>query len=72
MKGGPLARLAGQLCQQPEFWDFAGGAESAEEAAQWVRRTCGVKSRAELDTNPDAAYRFHNLVRIPFAYREYA
>lgn len=65
-KGGELARLAGMFCQQPEFLEFAGRAETPEQAADWVRRVCGVASRAELDHNELAAKLFHDRVRRPY------
>ena len=64
-KGGELARLAGQLCQNPMFQEWC-EAESAEAAAEWVRLTCGVVSRSELDHDATAAGKFHRLVRLPF------
>ena len=71
MKGGPLARLAGQLCQLPDFQAFA-SAHGADEAAAFIRRVCRVESRAELDHDQQARDRFHELVRKPFAYRRAA
>lgn len=68
MKGGRLARLAGQLCQRQDFQAFA-SARSAGEAAAFIRRVCRVESRAELDHDEQASDRFHELVRKPFAYR---
>lgn len=68
-KGGELARLAGMLCQNEDFQDWC-ECESAEAAAEWVREVCQVESRAELDHDPQAAHRFHSLVRIPFLERE--
>lgn len=65
LKGGPLARLAGRLCQKPEFQRFA-KVDSIEAAAAWVRKTCQVDSRAQLDHDDEAAQRFHNLVRRPY------
>ena len=69
-KGGELARLAGQLCQNPDFQRFvpecADGLSAEENAAAWIRKVCGVASRAELDHNTSAATRFHELVRRPF------
>lgn len=64
-KGGELARLAGQLCQNPEFLEWC-EAENAEAAAEWIRNTCDVASRAELDHDIGAANKFHQLVRLPF------
>lgn len=64
-KGGEIARLAGQLCQNPMFQEWC-EAESEAAAADWVRSTCGVESRSELDHDPEAASKFHRLVRLPF------
>lgn len=64
-KGGPLARLAGQWCADPQFQYWI-GAEGAEDAAERVRMQCGIKSRAELDHNSDAASRFDWMIRKPF------
>jgi len=64
-KGGELARLAGQLCQNPEFLEY-GNYESPEEAAADIRFACQIGSRAELDHNPQAAAIFHESYRRPF------
>ena len=64
-KGGALARLSGMFCGQPEFLKFA-GVPSPAAAAAWIRQTCGVESRADLDHVPEAARKFHNLVRKPY------
>ncbi|NYT25366.1 hypothetical protein H0A73_17335 [Alcaligenaceae bacterium] len=61
-----LAQLAGALCNNTAFLAWGGFADS-DEAAAWVRRVCGVKSRRELDTDPAAAKLFHDRVRRPFA-----
>jgi hypothetical protein len=80
-KGGPLAKLAGQLCQQSVFrawlWNaFPSAFEAAmaeshgnkeEAAAIVIRSLCGVESRAEIDSNHEASTRFHRLIRIPYA-----
>ena len=73
-KGGMLAKLAGMLCDQPEFWAFlnwcdANGGQviqNAEDAANLVRDVCGVASRAELDHNETAAQAFHQKIRLPY------
>lgn len=70
-RGGALAKLAGMLCQQPEFWRFLGSQfeqdapEDAEQAAALLREVCGIESRAELDHNEEAARFFHENIRIP-------
>jgi hypothetical protein len=81
-KGGELARLAGILCGDAEFqvWiearhpTIAEGAEFGDDAskvaAHIVRTLCGVESRAELDHDPEAARRFHELVRKPWSERK--
>lgn len=65
-KGGDLAKLAGQFCANPDFWEFIDLA-SGHEATEWVRRVCGVQSRAEIDHNEVAKLLFHDKVRRPFA-----
>lgn len=80
-KGGPLARLAGQWCNDEAFrvwlsksaalpwsaaWDDYPEAAPAQIAALVVRQICGVKSRAELDSNDAAAMRFQELIRLPY------
>jgi len=64
-RGGELARLAGQLCQNPEFLEFIGvGSEAV--AADHIRDVCGITSRSELDHNQVGANQFHELIRKPF------
>jgi hypothetical protein len=67
-KGGPLARLAGQLCNNPEFIAFA-NVSTSEEAAESIRIHCNIDSRAQLDHDAEAAKTFHELFRIPFSER---
>lgn len=62
------ARLAGMLCNNPRFQEFI-GVTCSESAAAYVRRVCKVTSRRELDLNPDAAKRFHQIRRM-YAYGE--
>ena len=77
-KGGELAKLTGQFCTNPDFYDFMLDIKidpfiEKHETSSWqewcaeaVRRLCKIKSRAELDHNVDAAKIFHERVRIPF------
>ena len=72
-KGGPLAKLAGMWCNDPDFWRWINRerspskqVETAEGAAQWLRWYCGIDSRAELDGNEEAAIHFRQHVRQPF------
>jgi len=64
-KGGELAKLAGQLCNNPSFQQMI-RANNPIDAAMIVREECGIESRAELDHDPDAADIFHAKFRIPF------
>lgn len=36
-------------------------------AAEWIRLSCGVKSRRELDSNHAASKIFHENIRIPYS-----
>lgn len=62
------SRTAGILCNNPEFQTHL-GATCAESAAAALRRQCGIASRRELDRNPEAARKFHEI-RRQFAYGE--
>lgn len=70
VKGGPLSKEAAMLCQNPAFiaWTALDSPNIGTEdtAAEWVRKACGVLSRAELDAQPAAGQRFINIVRTPF------
>ena len=65
-KGGALARLAGQLCQQQAFIDWL-GVSTDQEAAEVIRKDCDIASRAELDHDEFAANYFHKFFRIPYS-----
>lgn len=64
----PLSQIAAMLCgvgafqqfiyERSEHWDHR---PTKEEAAEWLRTNCGVKSRTELNTNTDAARRFKEI-----------
>lgn len=75
-KGGALARLAAQLCDDPSFWHFVEEQFDqcildANQCADWMREQCGIASRAELDSNADAAEYFHTYIRKPWlAYQQ--
>lgn len=72
-KGGQLAKLAGMWCDEPKFWDWINTLdgwiliEDENEAKCYVYEKCEIGSRAELDNNPEAAEKFHNLIRIPYS-----
>ncbi|AFN39085.1 hypothetical protein G167_gp69 [Burkholderia phage BcepMigl] len=71
-KGGALARLAGMWCNDEEFWTWLRlqrvRCENADDAAMYIRRTCSIESRAELDSNADAERVFQERIRTPFMY----
>jgi hypothetical protein len=66
------AQLAGMLASDRAFrewvttWLTTPELATVEEAAQFIRYVCEIKSRAELATNEEAARRFHELLRRPF------
>ena len=71
---GDLCWRAVQWCKEPEFWDFLkqavcnpGSEISNETDARYVvQAVCCVESRKELDTNPEAARKFNQLIRGPY------
>lgn len=65
MKGGPLAQIAGQWCNEEVFqaWSHTSDAETARA---YILGECGINSRKELDHNKAAAEIFHKKIRIPF------
>jgi len=70
-KGGQLAQRAGIICAERGFWRFvaekhAVQIDSADSAATWLRKDCGIDSRADLDHIPDAANVFRDTEK---AYR---
>lgn len=65
---GALCRLAVQLCDDALFLDFIGAVDS-EHAKDFILNSCGILSRKELDTNPEAAKIFHREFRQPFVTR---
>ena len=64
-----LSRQAAMCCQEQAFWTFLSEygngpisiVRSAPEAAATVRYVCGVDSRAEFDSDLEAAARWRNL-----------
>lgn len=66
-----LCIMACVFCRDPEFQGWLAsraGADRKDEAQAkaFILTACGVASRNDLDTNPAAAERFHELVRKPF------
>jgi hypothetical protein len=64
-KGGQWAKLAGIWCADSDFQKWA-EADSPEAAAQFIRETCAIESRAVLDHDMDALSRFNAGIRYPF------
>lgn len=78
LKGGQEARRAAMLCHNPRFWryldqrwrakhnlpahQFPDGTHQAAGAARWLRKACGIESRAELDHNDDARQMLGRIV----------
>jgi hypothetical protein len=53
-------------CKESMFQAFI-GAYDEQEAVSAARALCKIGSRAELDTNPQAAKRCHDLIRKPYS-----
>jgi len=64
-KGGMLAKEAAMLCELPTFREFC-EEQDADGAADWIRFTCNVASRADLDNSESAAALFKSKVRGPY------
>lgn len=63
-----LSSIAGALCNDPNFRAWAAATygdtfPDAEAAAQLIRGLCGVESRADLDTNDQAAKLFREILK---------
>lgn len=66
---GPLCKEACDLCAMPAFreWIASGLVEPTEAAAKSLLcEMCSIESRKDLDSNPAAAQRFIERVRVPF------
>jgi len=72
-----LSKWAALRCADTEFWKFIEQqceddhiglmtVRNKEDAAQWIRDVCEVKSRAEFDVDPAAAERFKARVMRPW------
>lgn len=67
-----LVQLSGSLARRTDFCAWVSHISvpprdvDANEAAQFIRDTCGVQSRKELATNPEAANRFETMIWRPF------
>jgi len=59
-------------CEDTNFWDWLYKTEvgcffSNYQAKYAIYDICDIKSRAELDNNPEAAEKFHRLIRVPYS-----
>lgn len=61
-----LSQWAALRCKEPAFRQFL-RAPDEDTAVRVVRAICNVRSRSELDSDPVAAQRFHQLIRLPFS-----
>lgn len=65
-----LCIMACVFCRDPLFQTWLGeqAGDRIDEAGakSYILTACRIASRNELDTNQDAALRFHALVREPF------
>lgn len=71
-----LCIMACIFCRDPDFWRWLEVLAAADGKPQWkateagakafILSRCAVDSRNDLDRDPAAAERFHNLVRKPY------
>lgn len=68
MKGGELSRVAAIMCKSVGFFEFVSSLvdDTAEASSFMLCQICGVDQKRELDHNPGAATRFHELIRKPW------
>lgn len=74
IKGGPISRDAGMLCNNKTFsmflaekWAIPMDAVNSEIAREHILNTCHIRSRKELDHNKDAANRYRSFIKAPFS-----
>jgi len=71
MKGGPQSIRAARLCTDAEFMDYLMESSlvessSPEMAEKYIKKTCVIKSRKELDNDDVALERFNTFIMSPF------
>lgn len=67
-KPGPIALWLIERCKEPAFQAWASPTMQSESAAaDWCKQQCGVKSRRDIDGNPEAERAFNERVRRPWA-----
>lgn len=60
-----LSQWVALRCKEPLFRRFLNVTNEADAVDQ-VRTLCTVASRAEFDSDPEAAARLHQIIRHPF------
>jgi len=65
MKGGPLAKLAGMWVRDPLFAEWLKSITKLEPD-EWIKVTCGIESKRELDHVWSAGEAFHEFIRLPY------
>ena len=64
-KGGPLAKWAGMMCNDPEFWEWA-DVKDEDGARAKIYMMCSIESRRMLDNDAKAGRIFREQVMKPF------
>lgn len=65
MKPQLLSTWCALRCREEPFHRFL-GVSNENQAAERVRTVCHIKSRSEIDTDPEAKQIFHDLIRHPY------
>lgn len=71
-KGGLLSQWLALRCKEQDFWGFIakksyGAVFSEADCDRAVKLFLGITSKSELDNDKEAADRFHNMIRLPYA-----
>ncbi len=64
----PITRLSvwcALACKSADFQRFLGVTDEPAAVAT-VKRKCGLKSRSEIDKDPEARARFDEIIRFPY------
>lgn len=64
------AQRAGMLSNNPAFWEFI-GEENETIAAAYIRKACGVQSRAEIEKSEDSKRAFDAIYNTFDHHRKY-
>lgn len=64
--GDRAVKIAGALCRDPKFWEYLHQDNqiidpTEQESTEWLREYLGVKSRADLKTQPEARARLDSI-----------